>query len=326
MCFEDAGMRGRAHPPRGRLLHGVGTMGARVEPFCSKATGRRVAPPAGPLVEWPVMQALDLDRLEQIAARERRAFADARPFPHVVIDDFLPDDTARAVHAELARSEAGWKHYKHYNERKYALTDVSCMLPATRAVVEALQSERFVRCVETLTGIERLLPDPDLDGAGLHRSTRGGFLNLHVDFLSHTKHSHWSRQVNLLLYLNPGWDEAWGGELELWDGDLERCERRVAPTFNRCLLFHTCPGSFHGHPAPLACPEGVWRHSLALYYFRDEGRVLNLSSTDYRGRRDDPLHRKALIRVDRGLLRLYAFLKRHTPIDDRFVSRILKWF
>jgi len=33
---------------------------------------------------------------------------------------------------------------------------------------------------------------------------REGFLNLHVDFLSHTKNRHWSRQVNLLLYLNQG--------------------------------------------------------------------------------------------------------------------------
>ncbi len=272
------------------------------------------------------MPAVDFERLEKLADEGRRAFAEADPFPHAVFDDFLPVETARAVHAEFERSERGWKTYKHYNERKFALTDVSRMLPATQALFDALQSERFVGVMERLTGIEQLLSDPDLDGAGLHRSTRGGFLNMHVDFLSHTKNRHWSRQVNLLLYLNPEWQESWGGDLELWDAELTRCARKVAPVFNRCVVFHTCPGSYHGHPTPLACPVGVSRKSLALYYFRDEGSVQQLESTHYRGRPEDPLYKKALIRADRGLLRVYSFLKRYTPIDDRFVSRILKRF
>lgn len=272
------------------------------------------------------MQAIDFERLELLAGRERRAFAEAEPFPHAVFDDFLPVETARAVHAEFERSKDGWKHYKHYNERKFALTDVEQMLPASRALFAALQSERFVRFVESLTGIGDLVSDPELDGAGMHRSSRGGFLNLHVDFLSHTRNRNWSRQVNLLLYLNPDWKEEWGGELELWDEEFTGCKRSVAPVFNRCVIFHTCAHSYHGHPKPLACPEGVWRNSIALYYFRDEGRTLRLSSTDYRGQPGDPLHKRALIRVDRGLLHLYSFLKRYTPIDDRIISRILKRF
>jgi Rps23 Pro-64 3,4-dihydroxylase Tpa1-like proline 4-hydroxylase len=272
------------------------------------------------------MPAVDLERLERIAEEQRPAFAAADPFPHVVIDDFLPVEIACAVHAEFERTERGWKHYQHYNERKAALTDVAQMQPATQQVFEALQSERFVGAIERLTGLDDLLSDPDLDGAGLHRSLRGGFLNLHVDFLSHTKNRHWSRQVNLLLYLNPDWQEAWGGELELWDRELTRCVRKVAPVFNRCVIFHTCPGSYHGHPTPLACPEGVSRKSLALYYFRDEGEAQQLESTLYRGRPGDPLYKKALIRADRALLRVYSFLKRYTPIDDELVSRILKRF
>lgn len=272
------------------------------------------------------MQAVDFEQLEQLAVRERRAFAAADPFPHVVLDDFLPVHTAAAVHEEFERSEASWKHYKHYNERKFALNDVGQMLPATRALFETLQSERFVRFIESLTGIDDLLSDPDLDGAGMHRSSRGGFLNLHVDYLSHTKDPRLSRQVNLLLYLNPDWKEDWGGALELWDGELTRCVRKVAPAFNRCVIFHTCAGSYHGHPTPLACPDEVSRKSIAFYYFRDEGRPLNLSPTEYRGRPDDSLLEKALICADRGLLRLYSFVKRYTPLDDRLVSRILKRF
>jgi hypothetical protein len=39
------------------------------------------------------------------------------------------------------------------------------------------------------------------------------------------------------------------------------------PYFNRCVVFSTTSTSFHGHPEPLACPEGHTRKSIALYYY-----------------------------------------------------------
>ncbi len=39
---------------------------------------------------------------------------------------------------------------------------------------------------------------------------------------------------------------------------------------NRVLIFTTDGTSFHGHPEPMRCPEGVARRSLALYYFSVE--------------------------------------------------------
>jgi hypothetical protein len=32
-------------------------------------------------------------------------------------------------------------------------------------------------------------------------------------------------------------------------------------------IFTTTNSSFHGHPEPLLCPEGVSRKSIALYYY-----------------------------------------------------------
>jgi hypothetical protein len=73
--------------------------------------------------------------------------------------------------------------------------------------------------------------------------------------------------LNALLYLNQGWEESWGGALELWDPELDRCAVRIPPLFNRCVVFSTTDKSFHGHPHPLECPEGVTRRSLARYYY-----------------------------------------------------------
>lgn len=269
---------------------------------------------------------LDFDRLDRLARERRAAFAAAEPYPHVVIDDFLPAEAAERALADFAESADGWKHYHHYNEKKLALTDVSRMGPEARALIEALQSRRFVDFVEALTGVEGLIADPDLDGAGLHKIMPGGFLNVHTDFLSHTKNSHWSRQINLLIYFNKGWQPEWRGDLELWDGDMQRCVQAVPPVFNRCVIFLTTAHSYHGHPHKLACPPGESRKSIALYYFRDEGAARQLKPTYYRALPDDPTYKKALVVADRGLLRAYSFLKRYTPVSDATIDRILKRF
>src|SRR5205823_3126785 len=79
-----------------------------------------------------------------------------------------------------------------------ALNDPSRMGPASRAVIADLQSDAFVRALDRLVGIEGLLADPELDGGGLQQTLPGGFLNVHTDFLAHSKRRTWSRQVNLL--------------------------------------------------------------------------------------------------------------------------------
>src|SRR4029077_14203620 len=137
----------------------------------------------------------------------------------------------------------------------------------------------------------------------------GGFLNVHSDFLSHTTRQSWSRQLNLLLFLNEGWEPAHKGWLELWNADVTRCVRRIEPVFNRCVIFHTTARSFHGVPAGVAGPP---RRSLALNYFREQGNPCPLRPTRYVPLPSDGRVRRALIRADRLALHAYSWLKRHT--------------
>ncbi|MBW2280777.1 MAG: 2OG-Fe(II) oxygenase [Deltaproteobacteria bacterium] len=272
------------------------------------------------------MVELDYARLEAFARDRKGEFASADPFPHVVIDDFLPPDDAEKVLAEFAVTESGWNHYHHYNEKKLALTDVSRMGPHTQQVFAALQDDRFVAFLAALTGIDALISDPDLDGAGMHQIVPGGFLNVHTDFLSHTVNSDWSRQLNLLVYFNKDWQPQWNGALELWDDEMSRCVESVEPAFNRAVLFHTQSRSFHGHPHRLACPDGETRKSIALYYFRDEHERQALTPTNYRAMPDDPAYKHVLVTVDRWLLRVYSTLKRYTGLRDGMIDRILGRF
>jgi hypothetical protein len=271
------------------------------------------------------MSSLDLRALAEIAARRRDEFARAAPFPHVVIDDFLRPEAAEGLLADFDASSS-WTFLHHFNEKKSQCSDPAAMPAACRSVIADLQSPPFVAALETLTGVAPLLADPNLDGGGLHETRAGGFLNVHTDFLSHAKRRHWSRQINLLLFLNKDWPEAYRGWLELWDAQVSECVRRIAPTFNRCVIFRTSGTSFHGVPAGVACPPDRSRRSLALYYFRAEARACPVVSTRYVPLPNDPAPRRLMIHLDRWLIRAYTLLKRYTPITDALANRILRHF
>ena len=98
------------------------------------------------------------------------------------------------------------------------------------------------------------------------------------------------------------------------------------PSFNRCVLFKTSRHSLHGHPKPLACPEGDSRKSLALYYFRDEHARRDLQPTAYFARPEDSFTKKLLIVVDTAVIGLYSILRRYAGVKDGPVSRLLRYF
>jgi hypothetical protein len=103
-------------------------------------------------------------------------------------------------------------------------------------------------------------------GGGFHEITRGGRLGVHADFRINDQ-LHLQRRLNMLIYLNPDWQDEWKGQLELWSRDMAQCVRRVTPMLNRCVVFNTDADTWHGHPDPLLTPDGVTRKSIALYYY-----------------------------------------------------------
>jgi len=270
---------------------------------------------------------LDYEKLNTRLAVDSTAFEQASPFPHIVIDGFLRADQAEALLSEFTKppQDGGkWNEYTHYNERKSGLTRMDAMGSATRSIIDELSSDKFLNWLSGISGVQSLLADPDLDGGGLHEIKPGGFLNMHTDFLSHTKRPQWRRELNLLLYLNKDWQSNWHGELELWDDQMKSQAASIEPVFNRCVIFHTTEKSFHGHPVPLVCPDGVTRKSLALYYFSDAGAPLKLVPTHYKAKPEESTLHHALVAMDRWLVRGYSYLKRYTPLNDRFMSKLMR--
>ena len=118
---------------------------------------------------------------------------------------------------------------------------------------------------------------------------RGGRLGVHADFNIHKKLG-LDRRLNLLLYLNYNWQPEWGGELELWDKDVQSKVKGYLPVANRVVVFSTTDIAFHGHPDPLNCPKGMYRRSIALYYYtkgRPAEEQSGAHSTVFKARPDD---------------------------------------
>jgi Rps23 Pro-64 3,4-dihydroxylase Tpa1-like proline 4-hydroxylase len=269
------------------------------------------------------MESLDLDRVHAIATDRRAEFANAQPFPHAVIEGLLRPSVAAALAAEFTTSRGDWIFYHHVNERKRGYNDVARMGPVSRRVVADLNDPAFLAVLGELSGLANLQADATLEGGGLSDMEPGGYVNVHSDFLSHSRERTWTRRLNLIVFLNDGWSESDGGHLELWDRDVRTPVRRILPTFNRCVVFATGAESFHAVP-PIRCEHGRSRKSLALYYFEDEGRPRPIRSTHYVPRPADGIATRAFIRADGWLLRAYAILKRHTPFTDRMASRLLR--
>jgi hypothetical protein len=207
-------------------------------------------------------------RYLEMAERLAPAYAAASPFPHVVIDDFLPEPLVARVLAEFPSPEApAWDRLdKSAYSKKLAANREEQVGPFIFSVLEELNGADFLRFLEALTGIQGLTPDPYFEGGGLHQILPGGFLKVHADFNFHSS-LRLDRRLNLLLYLNRDWRDEYAGHLELWDRTMTRREVRVMPAFNRAVLFSTTDWSYHGHPDPLACPAGMTRKSMALYYY-----------------------------------------------------------
>ena len=204
--------------------------------------------------------------LEPLAVRLAPEYASASPFPHVVVDDFLPTGVIAALIESYEAAPETWHEFNSRLEVKRTQRDEEVMPAAIRHVAQQFNSQVFLEFLERLTGIEGLLSDPSLAGGGMHQIAPGGLLKVHADFNEH-HHLRVDRRLNALLYLNEDWQDSYGGHLELWNRDMSTAVRRIAPLANRLVVFNTTRWSFHGHPDPLTCPPGRVRRSLAWYYY-----------------------------------------------------------
>ena len=224
----------------------------------------------------------------------------AEPFPHIVIDNFLPSELIEKIlnnfpTDKLANDVMFESGYAGLHKRQVMPIDCNGFI---REVFGFFNSVSIIQFLESLTTIPALIPDPHFVGGGFHETSKGGKLGMHADFRINDK-LHLNRRINAIIYLNKDWKDEYGGYLELWDKKMQGKVHSIAPVFNRCVIFNTDADSFHGHPDPLTVPEGMTRKSIALYYYTASKRIYEDSvahSTMYKARASDDAATKKEVR------------------------------
>lgn len=228
------------------------------------------------------------DHLQALAKKHAKEYAEAQPYGHIVIDDFLDPEALEKVLEEFPdKNTKVWHDYQSHYEKKQELNGEGKMGDFTQHLLYQFNSAPFLQFLETLTGIKDLIPDPYYYGGGIHQLNRGGKLAVHADYSKHVK---WplDRRINAILYLNKDWKEEYNGHLELWNTEVTQCEKKVLPVFNRLLVFSVTDFNMHGVPEPLNCPEEMSRKSMAFFYFTngrpehevDQNKKLHVKFTD----------------------------------------------
>jgi Rps23 Pro-64 3,4-dihydroxylase Tpa1-like proline 4-hydroxylase len=201
-----------------------------------------------------------------------REFNTAKPFRHVVIDNFFQEDVALQLANEFPdyNDPNIWSVYKNPIENKKLTPNWDLFPKTTYNSFTAMNTPQFVDIVRGISGIPDLFADYGMHGGGWHMHSRGGMLNMHKDYSIHPKLG-MERRINIIIYMTPDWKEEWGGGLEFWSHNVEKnlpeeCVTRVYNKFNRAVLFDTADNSWHGLPNPIDCPDDQYRKSLAIYY------------------------------------------------------------
>jgi hypothetical protein len=255
------------------------------------------------------MPNFDTEKLMQYAQQYHENYIHAEPFPYIVIDNFMdPTILQQAVDAFPTPEALEFYLYDNPLEKKLAYDQVARLPQPIASILHEMNQPVFLRFLEVLTGIEGLIPDPYYRGGGIHQIVQEGKLDIHIDFNKYQKLG-LERRLNAIIYLNQHWKEEYGGHFELWRGkkineeshEITECVEKVLPIFNRFVVFSTSENSYHGHPEPLACPDGWTRKSMAAYYYTP-GRP---------AAEEAPAHST-------------IFVKRPQDVDDEDIERLRK--
>ena len=209
----------------------------------------------------------------------KEKWQNAKPYPHLIIDNFLPLEDAKAISKDFPNADSNfWYEYSNPLEVKKASSDWSKFPPSIYKTFLALLSPEVTNVLSHLTG-QQLTADVGLHGGGLHLHKAGGKLNTHLDYSIHPM-AKLQRKVNIIVYVTEDWQTEWDGALGLWEHDSENNQpgnlvQKIDCVFNRAVIFDTTMNSWHGLPDPVLCPDNKSRNSLAAYFLCEPPSIVD---------------------------------------------------
>ena len=210
---------------------------------------------------------INFTEIEQNIAQLTQDFKSAIPFSYVVIDNFAQSEQLLKILDTFPQPGADNINKSRdyiFAKNKYEKANFKEVSPECHEIYQDLISERFQKIISQIIG-QDVFVDQEFHGGGIHQGGEGSFLDMHVDFNYHPLHDNWFRNLNILLYLNPGWKPEYGGQLKLRHTQTGE-HTEIEPLFNRCVIMHTRDYTLHGYD-PISFPSGKFRRSIATYAY-----------------------------------------------------------
>jgi hypothetical protein len=226
-------------------------------------------------------------------------FKSRSPCKFVVLDNFLVAEIADKLYSKFPALSSLKVKRKSLNENKVEDYHFERWDPSFTEVREMIQGKEFLNWMSKLTGIPELVTPNNSLGSGIHQGGNGSFVDVHIDVNFDPKSEMW-RRINLLIYLNKNWKEEYGGNLEIWNPDMSKCEHSISPLFNRAIIFLTDENSPHGYKS-INIPEGESRKSFYAYYYTEIGEGFKYSDSRFIPRPNDSIYKSIATQVKEGI-------------------------
>lgn len=229
-------------------------------------------------------------------AQLHQEYSNGNPCKHIVMDNFLRPEVAEQLFDNFPKLDTLNVKRKSLNEKKSEDYHFERFHPIFQDVKDVIMSETFCHeLIGKIAGIDGLFVTTDNTGAGVHQGGDGSYVDVHIDFNMSTKFNAW-RRLNLLVYLNKGWKDEYGGALELWDKNMNNCEKMIYPYFNRAVLFYTDENAPHGY-RKMSLPEGVTRKSFYSYFYTPVEEGMEFRDSTFIARPDESFLKRTLTSV-----------------------------
>ena len=188
------------------------------------------------------------------------------------IQDFLPYYIVTQCSGELKYLPIEkMKHFTRKGSCMYECNDLT-ITPFQDQLVHAMNSTEVIRWLEELTGVEKLIPDPHLVGAGYMKSYKGDTLKIHTDF-NWVEEVALNRAVSVIIYFNRGWNKDWGGSLNFYDTKRKKIYSSITPDSGNMLVWTYKNLVYHGYPDPITCPIDECRRGIRLFYLTSDAKT-----------------------------------------------------
>ncbi len=194
---------------------------------------------------------------ENSVKKYAKEFQKNKPFPHLVIKNFLQSKQLDFLLKALEKQE-----FETRLTEQYHVQQTGDLRNSTAYVFSSfytmLSSSYFGKIMEEITGMQKLKNNIDL--AGLNYP-KGGFYMPHNDYAD-------NRKIAYILYLTPSLTKKDGGVLEFFSVDSENTPKKVIKSYpplqNSLVIFQITRQSAH-HVTPLVSDKkrmslGGWFH------------------------------------------------------------------